>query len=410
MKYRNIIILAVLSFFCCSYAAAGGSSYSRYGFGDILRYGDSRIYSMGGTGIALLDNGSINLLNPAGISRINTTRFSAGAEYNSFSSKDESGSSSYSFGGFQGIAFAIPISPENGVAISLDATPYSKVSYSINSSNLDPLSGSFQHQTFYGSGGLSCLGLGISVSPFSTLHVGGRAGYIYGRIRQYQISTFDSSGYLKTEFDRSIYHSGFAFNFGAIYEGLTRIFDLPSENHLYFGFTIRTACSLDAEAERTYTDTTSIENGTAEIPLSAGIGLSFLYKNKYRFLGDIVIENWGDLKPFSIDPAELRNSYRASAGFEALPSRGADNFWKKLCYRVGFFYNSTYYKVNGIGINEYGFTGGIGLPLGYDSWLNIGAQAGFRGTTDNSLQKDMIVRLSVAITASELWFLKFDEE
>ena len=91
-------------------ANAGGSSYSRYGFGDILRYGDSRIYAMGGTGIALVDDGSINLLNPAGMSRISFTRFSAGFEYNGFSSKDSSGSSFYSTGGFQGLAFAFPIS------------------------------------------------------------------------------------------------------------------------------------------------------------------------------------------------------------------------------------------------------------------------------------------------------------
>jgi hypothetical protein len=55
-------------------------------------------------------------------------------------------------------------------------------------------------------------------------------------------------------------------------------------------------------------------------------------------------------------------------------------------------------------------TGGLGLPMGYESWLNIGLQVGLRGTTDNRLQKDIIVRLSVAVSASEIWFLKFDEE
>jgi hypothetical protein len=48
--------------------------------------------------------------------------------------------------------------------------------------------------------------------------------------------------------------------------------------------------------------------------------------------------------------------------------------------------------------------------MGFESWLNIGVQVGLRGTTDYKLQKDLIVRLSVAVSASELWFLKFDEE
>ena len=48
--------------------------------------------------------------------------------------------------------------------------------------------------------------------------------------------------------------------------------------------------------------------------------------------------------------------------------------------------------------------------MGPDSRLNIGLQVGVRGSTDNHLQKDTIIRLSVAVSAAEVWFLKFDEE
>jgi hypothetical protein len=390
---------------------AGGSSYSRYGFGDILRYGDSRIYAMGGTGIALIDDGSINLLNPAGMSRINFTRFSTGFEYIRFSSKDESGSSFYSTGGFQGLAFAIPISRENGIVMSIEATPYSKVNYAINSSKFDTLFRSIHHQTLYGSGGLSYLGLGLSGSPLNTLHIGGRLNYMYGRTRQYQTSSFDSSDYSSTSFDRTIYYSGFTFTLGAIYEGLDQLLNLPSLHNLSLGLTLRTASSFDANIERNYSgyDTTNQE-GTADIPLSVGLGLSYLHQNRYRFLGDIVFENWGNLKPFALDPVTLRNSYRTSIGFEAIPEKGVDTYWKRIFYRAGLIYNSTYYQINGVGINELYMSGGVGLPIGPDSWLNIGLQVGSRGTTNNKLQKDIIVRLSVAVSASELWFLKFDEE
>jgi len=392
-------------------ANAGGSSYSRYGFGDILRYGDSRIYAMGGTGIALVDDGSINLLNPAGMSRISFTRFSAGFEYNRFSSKDSLGSSFYSTGGFQGLAFAFPISRENGIVMSIEATPYSKVSYAIQSSIPDNKTGSVQNLIAYGSGGLSYLGLGLSVSPLNTLHLGGRLNYMYGSTRQYQTSNFDNGEYTSTTFDRTIYYSGFTFTLGAIYEGIDQLLDLPSLHNLSLGLTLRTASSFDANAERIYSegDTTN-QNGNADIPLSAGFGLSYLHQGRYRFLGDFVFENWGNLKPFALDPVTLRNSYRTSIGFEAIPEKGADTFWKRIFYRAGFAYNSTYYQINGVGINEVLMSGGAGLPLGPESWLNIGLQVGLRGTTDNKLQKDIIVRLSVAVSASELWFLKFDEE
>jgi len=412
MNYFRIkVTLTILTVLFPLIAHAGGSSYSRYGFGDILRYGDSRIYAMGGTGIALVDDGGINFLNPAGMSRINFTRFSAGFEYNGFSSKDSSGSSFYSTGGLQGLAFAFPISRENGIVMSIEATPYSKVNYAISSSNFDILSGSIQHQTFYGSGGLSYLGLGLSGSPLNTLHIGGRLNYMYGRTRQYQTSSFDSSYYTSTTFDRTIYYSGFTFTLGAIYEGIDQLLGLPSLHNLSLGLTLGTASSLDANAERIYSegDTTNY-NGTANIPLSVGLGLSYLHQNRYRFLGDFVFENWGNLKPFALDPVTLRNSYRTSIGFEAIPEKGADTYWKRIFYRAGLAYNSTYYQINGVGINEVLMSGGVGLPMGPESWLNIGLQVGLRGTTDNNLQKDIIVRLSVAVSASELWFLKFDEE
>ncbi len=85
-------------------------------------------------------------------------------------------------------------------------------------------------------------------------------------------------------------------------------------------------------------------------------------------------------------------------------------FGRRIVYRAGFAYNSTYYQINGVGINEFLVSGGLGLPMGPESQLNIGLQVGVRGSTDNHLQKDTIIRLSVAVSASEIWFLRFEEE
>jgi hypothetical protein len=408
---RIKIVLTIISVLCPLITYAGGSSYSRYGFGDILRYGDSRIYAMGGTGIALIDNGIINLLNPAGMSRINFTRFSTGFEYTRFSSKDETGSSFYSMGGFHGLAIAIPLSQENGIVMSMEATPYSKVSYAIQSTIPDNVTGLSEKIVSYGSGGLSYLGLGLSASPLNSLHIGGRLNYMYGRTRQYQAFSYNNSDYASNTFDRCIYYSGFTFTFGAIYEGLDQLLNAPSLHNLSVGLTLRTSSSLNADAERYYsTIDTTIQKGSADLPFSTGLGLSYLHNNRYRFLGDFVFENWGNLKTFAFEQVSLRNSYRTSIGFEAIPEKGADKFLKRIFYRAGFVYNSTYYKINGVGINELLLCGGFGFPIGYESWLNIGFQVGSRGTTDNKLQKDIIVRFSVAVSASELWFLKFDEE
>lgn len=413
MNYHRLkIYLILVASFIPSILYSGGSSYSRYGYGDILRYGDSRTYAMAGTGIALLDDGVINILNPAALSHIRFTRFSTGFEYDRFTSKDYNGSSFYSTGGLQGLIFAFPISPENGIVLSVESTPYSKVYYAIRATNFDIFSDSKKYETLYGSGGLSYLGIGLSGSPLSTLHLGGRLNYMYGRTRQYQTSNFDNSNYSTTNFDRTINFSGFTGTFGVVYEGISELAQISSLRNLTLGFTLTTASSLDADAFRIYSggEDTTIEKGPAHLPVSIGLGLSYLLQDRYRFLGDCVIENWGNIQPFSLDPVILRNAYRASIGFELVPQKGADTYWKRTYYRLGIAYNSTYYDVRGTGINELLFSGGLGLPMGPGSWLNLGIQVGLRGTTDNQLQKDTIIRLSAAISASEIWFLKFDEE
>jgi len=414
-KIKIFLIILIVAFPLIT--IAGGSSFSRYGFGDIIRYGDSRTYAMSGTGIALIDDGFINILNPAGLARISFTRFSAGFEYNNFLSKDETGSSFYSTGGFQGLAFAIPISTENGIVMSAEFTPYSKVSYGINSSIFDALTQSTQNRTFYGSGGISYFGLGLSASPLTTLHLGGRLNYMYGRTSQFQTISFDSTYLAPTTFNRSIYYSGFTLTIGTIFEGISNLLNIPSLRSFTIGFTLSTAGLLDADTQRTYPGTSYTSGdsivttgGVARLPLSLGIGFSYLYQNRYRFLGDIVTENWGSTKYYGSHPSELRNSFRTSIGFEALPAKDADTFFKHFIYRAGFAYYSTYYQINGIGINEYIISGGIGLPMGSESQLNIGLQLGLRGSTDNHLQKDTIIRLSIGISAREIWFLKFEEE
>ena len=416
-NYKNKIFLTIFIVAFPLIAIAGGSSFSQYGFGDLIRYGDSRTYAMGGTGIAFLDSGFINILNPAALSRISITRFSAGFEYSNFLSKDESGSSSYSTGGFQGIAFAFPISTENGIVMSAEFTPYSNDNYGITSSYFDTLIQMNQKTTFYGRGGISYIGLGLSASPLTTLHIGARVNYMYGSTSQYQTTSSDSSYYTPTVFNRSVNYSGFTLTIGTIYDGIGNLLNIPALRSFTIGLTLTTASLLDADTQRTYpgtaynfNDSTVTESGTARLPLSLGLGFSYLYHNRYRFLGDIVTDNWGSTKNFGSRPADLRNSFGTSIGFEALPAKDADTFGKRIIYRAGLAYNSTYYQINGIGINEFIVSGGIGLPMGYESQLNIGLQIGVRGSTDNNLQKDTIIRLSVAVSASELWFLRFEEE
>jgi len=85
-------------------------------------------------------------------------------------------------------------------------------------------------------------------------------------------------------------------------------------------------------------------------------------------------------------------------------------FFQRTSYRLGVYYDATYYVVAGQPINETGFTGGTALPLFGDTRVDITAQYGMRGTTDFGLQKDKILRLSLSVTGAEAWFVRPPEE
>jgi hypothetical protein len=393
-------------------AFAGGSVYSRFGIGDILSYGGSRLYGMGGTGISLVGDDFINRLNPAGLAKISHTRISGALEFTHFSSTSAGASGTYAASDFQGLAFAIPISPENGVVLSLELTPYSNVDYAVSRSDSLPEIGTTEHQALYGSGGLSYLALGLSVSPSRALHLGGRVNYLFGRTRQYQTSSFDDPSLTSTQFDRSTYYSGFTFTLGAIYEGLGDVLHMPSLRNLDVGLTFSTASNLDAQESRTYTglDSTTNAYGSADLPYTVGIGLSYVRSNRFRLAGDVMRQNWAGAKYFGSHPSELRNSTRIGIGFETIPSKDAGGYLKRVIYRAGLVYHSTYFQINGTGIDEYLFCAGFGLPIVTGTHLNIGLQGGVRGSSNGPLQKDTIVRLSIALSASETWFIRFEEE
>jgi hypothetical protein len=389
---------------------AGGSSYSRYGIGDILYGNGGRSYAFGGASIALIGEGFINTLNPAGLSELHFTRFSGDFAVTHFHSRSDEGTSNFGTGGFNGAAFAIPIDTSSGVVLSLEATPYSAVHYGI--STVDSTSLLSSNQTYKGSGGISQLGIGLSASVTDRLHLGAKLQYYFGTLHQYAVAEFADPGYTTSTFDRTVHYSGFGFTGGAILERIGDLFDSRAFAPLTVGLIVQSGWRADLSEEEIVatTDTNYRRTGTAQLPFSYGIGFSYLAAERYLFVGDIYAQHWSAATVDGVHPEVLRNSLRLALGFEALPERTGDTYWKRTAYRAGAYYQSSNVALNGQGIDEYGITAGLGLPLGSEARINLGFQLGSRGTTSNGLQKDLIFRMTVGVTASEVWFMKFAED
>ncbi|MFH0991765.1 MAG: hypothetical protein V1799_17290 [bacterium] len=407
MKTRNnfsIIFLFLLLALIASAASAQGSLYSRFGIGDLASYGGSRLAAMGGSGIGLAGDGFINLLNPAGIGRLSYTRIDGGFEYTSLSSKDANASGSRQRGGFKALAFAFPISREHGVSAMLDISPYSSVNYALKSSD------STLEQTFLGKGGLTQVSLGGSVSPAGSLLLGFKFNYIFGQIYQNARYNFSDPTFYDSEIDRSDYYGAANVSLGAIYQQVGTALNMPSLEHLTIGFVLSTPSTFSIDRERTYLDTTFTSAANADLPASIGFGASYLIDAKYVLTADIAQQYWGTAKFFGTVPPELKNSTRFSAGFEVIPQRDRNTFISQMTYRAGFSYNSSYLTFGGTAIEEFSATAGFGFPIGIDANLNLGLQVGTRGTTSNKLQRDTFFRLNLSLSASEMWFLQFDQD
>jgi len=140
------------------------------------------------------------------------------------------------------------------------------------------------------------------------------------------------------------------------------------------------------------------------LPYSIGGGISYMTE-RILIASDFQYQGWSGTKIF--DTPELRNSLRLALGTEFLPKKDPSvSPLKQTIYRAGIYYNSSYYKVKGHSINELGVTAGIGVGIFGETRLDMGIDFSMRGTKDDLLQKDNIIRLTFSIAGGEPWFVR----
>jgi len=393
-----------------SFVFAGGSTYSRYGMGDILLYGGSRSYAMGGTGISSIGSDFINQFNPAGMAKIVNPLLTGSFEMEHYASKDSTGSGPFNSFYFQSFVVAIPISVDDGIVLSLEATPYSRVEYAVKKTD-DVGNNTTSLNSYYGSGGIMTLGLGVSYSVSDQLHLGVKIQNYYGSSDQFVVANYSDSTLLNTNYEASSYYNGIGASFGAIWEHIGNSLGIRVLEPLTAGIVVSAPVSLTTDSTLYYPsiDTSTVHSGNSTIPLSIGIGLSYIPSDQYHVEADFIYQNWKDSKSLGGSDPNIRNAFRAALGFEFLPRQTTAASWGRTAYRFGGYYYSTYYYLNGTGINEIGITGGIGIPLSYTGKMDVGFQLATRGTTNSSLQKDTIVRMNIALSVTELWFFKYED-
>jgi len=147
--------------------------------------------------------------------------------------------------------------------------------------------------------------------------------------------------------------------------------------------------------------------GKLQMPFNAGFGF-MLKKGNHLLIGsDFTMQHWKDYTIFGVSDS-LTNSWRVSAGAQLVPNeRAIKSYWRTVQYRLGFHYEKTYLQLRNNQLNEYGASIGLGLPVRRSAaMLQIGAEVGRRGTTDNNLLEENYVKISIGFTLNDRWFIK----
>jgi hypothetical protein len=83
------------------------------------------------------------------------------------------------------------------------------------------------------------------------------------------------------------------------------------------------------------------------------------------------------------------------------------SYWKRISFRAGVRYENTGLNLEGQDINEFGISFGVGLPSGkLFSNVNIGFEAGRRGTTDFGLIQENFFNTFLSLSLNDKWFEK----
>lgn len=434
-------ILLVPFFIFISVAVLGQSStvspYSKIGVGDLYPNSYSAAQGYAGANHGLHDKININFNNPASYSALELTTFEIGFQANNVQF-EQSNPSIFQKNGSAGLryfVFGLPLKDWWGAAIGIQ--PYSLKGYSISSDSSINNVG-FQRRTD-GSGGLNQFFLGNSFEVAKGLSLGINSSFIFGKVEESQYVVWDNTNFLNTKIQDVANIKGFYFTFGAQYQH-----DLGNGLDLGLGATLSTSSKLDAAVGNfayTFIGTPGSENPVdstaastsidSEITLPSELGFGFsigkrkgnLYNGNYAWAvnGDFQLYNGEEFLNYDGTNTNLTNGYRAELGGYVIPTEAfanlnrRSNFWTRIQYRVGGFYEKTPLVVNGTDINNYGMTFGLGIPVIVSkapgevkvNTINTGLVLGRRGTTDNGLIRETYLNLYIGVTLNDKWFIKY---
>lgn len=415
-KYISCFLLILVTFTLTAQDISI-SPYSSLGYGDKIFNHGASTFGMGGVSTSYLSpyGNEANFSNPAANNNLFYTTFSfeGAANFSRFADKQNESSRSSTYLSKVHLAFPMGLKFRGGIGFQ----PYSSVGYKAGIYDLE--SNPQKVNLYKGDGGINSLNAFLSYNINQNFAVGLRADYLFGKLKRNEVFSVQNTQLLtdytyEDELKGFNLTAGLAFNkkvgvnqrffAGATY-GLgnklksTQSYQLSTYQLLSLG---SAPINKDIIYEKS-------SNEDVKFPQQASLALSYGRDLKWLVGAQVDWEKTSELN-FINQKHNSKDRLRLGLGGYYTPQFNSfRNYFQRVTYRFGGFYENMPFEINNQQINRYGITFGLGLPMGKSSdpsELNIGIELGQQGTKENNLIKESFANLRLGFNLSDTWFQK----
>ncbi len=427
-KFLALIIFLVVS--VCASAQDGTygaySPYSIYGIGDISKEGTAFNKSMGGTGIATRNRRFINYMNPAAVTARDTLAFMADfglVQKNTLYRQGDLKSANNTFNIYN-LVMSFPIYRSSAFMVGI--TPYSDVGYDFSSVETDPnIVGNVGNITYdsYGTGSVYQAFIGAGVTFWKRFSVGAEAIYYFGNLDKVTNMNYADDSYRSLNSGNEITVRGVTGKFGLQYEQ-----HLGNDVSMIVGATYKLGTNMKGYSKNfRYANqsgvTDSLKHTVDTLGVvglrfgdELGVGISVKKGEKWSAEFNYTRSDWrrsgfDKVEGFAVSGGSVFSSTVSQsfrAGFEIVPNRNDVRYYFKTCaYRVGAYYDQSYYKLDGNNVNSMGITLGVTLPVyRWYNGISLGVDLGQRSSTRNNMIRERYAMFVVGFNIHDIWFRK----
>ncbi len=400
------------------------SPYSIYGIGDLYKQGGANTKGMAYIGLASRNKRFLNHINPAAVSARDTLAFLAdlGMDLNLGLYRQGNIYSSSNIVNVSNISFSVPIYKK--LAFYLGLSPYSSVAYNMRSFNGSPeviaRTGTF-YNSVNGRGSLYNLYSGIAYTLWNKYSLGLELNYYFGNITKSSNILFQNSSYRNFNHSYNMKLSALAPKIGFQYEE-----NVIKDYKIILGVTYKPSVKLAGDMENVYissiqqrVDTVKIDNKSALTPKlgnEIALGLSLNKSDKFFIEFDYILSDWRNsnmdkilgFSNYSDVKFQSSISHSFRLGLEYTPNIIDTRYYsKRMSYRLGTYYNTSYYNINGTNLNSIGITLGATFPIfRFYNGISVAFDFERRQSPLDNLVKEYYATINISFNINDLWFIK----